>query len=36
LASACDIRIARKDTLFSVREVDVGLAADLGTRLSVD
>jgi delta(3,5)-delta(2,4)-dienoyl-CoA isomerase len=31
LITACDIRFCTKDTLFSVREVDVGLAADLGT-----
>jgi delta(3,5)-delta(2,4)-dienoyl-CoA isomerase len=29
--TACDIRICSKDAVFSVREVDVGLAADLGT-----
>ncbi|KAJ3305368.1 hypothetical protein HDV03_001661 [Kappamyces sp. JEL0829] len=31
LATACDIRFCTSDTVFSVREVDVGLAADLGT-----
>lgn len=31
LITACDIRFCTKDALFSVREVDVGLAADLGT-----
>jgi len=31
ILSACDIRIAAKGTLFSIREVQVGLAADIGT-----
>jgi len=31
LVSACDIRIASADAMFSVREVDVGMTADLGT-----
>lgn len=31
LASACDIRICAKDTQFTIKEVDVGLAADIGT-----
>ncbi len=29
--SACDIRYASKDARFSIKEVDVGLAADIGT-----
>ena len=29
--SACDVRFASKDAQFSVKEVDIGLAADLGT-----
>lgn len=29
--SACDIRYASQDAKFSVKEVDIGLAADLGT-----
>ena len=31
IMSACDIRYATKDTRFSVKEVDAGLAADIGT-----
>lgn len=31
IASACDFRYAAKDTLFSIREVDIGMAADMGT-----
>ncbi len=31
LASACDIRLCSKDTQFTIKEVDVGLAADIGT-----
>ncbi|KAI9331152.1 ClpP/crotonase-like domain-containing protein [Obelidium mucronatum] len=31
LITACDIRYASKDALFSVKEVDIGLAADVGT-----
>jgi len=31
IASACDIRLAAQDTELSIKEVDVGLAADLGT-----
>ena len=31
LTSACDIRYASKDAFFSIKEVDVGLAADVGT-----
>ncbi|RDD41192.1 Delta(3,5)-Delta(2,4)-dienoyl-CoA isomerase, mitochondrial [Trichoplax sp. H2] len=31
LISSCDIRLCSKDTYFSVKEVDVGLAADVGT-----
>lgn len=31
LITACDIRICAKDTKFSIKEVDVGLAADIGT-----
>lgn len=31
LTSACDIRICALTTRFSIKEVDVGLAADLGT-----
>lgn len=31
ILSACDVRIATKDARFSVREVDAGLAADIGT-----
>jgi len=31
LSSACDIRLCAKDTKFTIKEVDVGLAADIGT-----
>lgn len=31
LSSACDIRFAETSTKFSVKEVDIGLAADVGT-----
>lgn len=31
LSLACDIRICAVDTRFSVKEVDIGLAADIGT-----
>ena len=31
LASACDIRICSLDTQFTIKEVDIGLAADIGT-----
>jgi Delta3,5-Delta2,4-dienoyl-CoA isomerase len=31
ISSACDIRIAAQDTKFSIKEVDVAIAADLGT-----
>jgi Enoyl-CoA hydratase/isomerase len=31
ISSACDIRVAAQDTKFSIKEVDIGLAADLGT-----
>lgn len=31
MTTACDIRICSKDTRFSVREVEIGLAADIGT-----
>ena len=31
LITACDIRYSTQDAVFSVKEVDVGLAADLGT-----
>lgn len=31
LMTACDIRFCSRDAVFSVREVNVGLAADLGT-----
>lgn len=31
LISACDIRYCTKDAWFSVKEVDIGLAADIGT-----
>lgn len=31
VSSCCDVRICTKDTRFSVREVNIGLAADVGT-----
>ena len=31
IITACDIRWCTQDAVFSVKEVDVGLAADLGT-----
>jgi enoyl-CoA hydratase/carnithine racemase len=31
LSSACDIRICSKDAKFSIKEVDIGICADLGT-----
>ena len=31
LATACDIRLCSRDARFSVKEVDIGLAADVGT-----
>ena len=31
IISACDVRLCTKDALFSVKEVDIGIAADLGT-----
>ena len=31
LVTACDIRLCTEDAYFCVKEVDIGLAADLGT-----
>jgi Delta3,5-Delta2,4-dienoyl-CoA isomerase len=31
ISSACDIRLAAQDAKFSIKEVDIGIAADLGT-----
>jgi delta(3,5)-delta(2,4)-dienoyl-CoA isomerase len=31
LSSACDIRLATQDTKMSIKEVDIGIAADVGT-----
>ncbi|KAK6049819.1 enoyl-CoA hydratase/isomerase family protein [Cooperia oncophora] len=31
LITSCDIRYASSDALFSIREVDIGMAADVGT-----
>lgn len=31
ISTCCDVRICTKDTRFSVREVNIGLAADVGT-----
>jgi delta(3,5)-delta(2,4)-dienoyl-CoA isomerase len=31
LSSCCDVRVCSADTKFAVKEVDIGLAADIGT-----
>ncbi|CAF3793972.1 unnamed protein product [Rotaria socialis] len=31
LSACCDIRYSARDTIFSIKEVDIGLAADIGT-----
>jgi enoyl-CoA hydratase/carnithine racemase len=31
MTSACDIRICSKGAKFTIKEVDIGLAADIGT-----
>ena len=31
LSSACDIRLCSKDSKFTIKEVDIGICADLGT-----
>jgi delta(3,5)-delta(2,4)-dienoyl-CoA isomerase len=31
IVTACDIRYCSKDAWFCVKEVDIGLAADIGT-----
>jgi delta(3,5)-delta(2,4)-dienoyl-CoA isomerase len=31
ISAACDIRLCTKDAKFTIKEVDIGLAADLGT-----
>ncbi|KAL5354977.1 ClpP/crotonase-like domain-containing protein [Aspergillus floccosus] len=31
LSTACDVRVCARDTKFAVKEVDIGLAADIGT-----
>jgi delta(3,5)-delta(2,4)-dienoyl-CoA isomerase len=31
ISSACDIRICSKETKFTIKEVDIGLCADIGT-----
>lgn len=31
LSSACDIRLCSKDAKFSIKEIDIGMCADLGT-----
>ena len=31
LSSACDIRLCTKDAKFTIKEVDIGICADLGT-----
>ena len=31
ISSACDIRVASKDTKFTIKEIDIGVCADVGT-----
>ena len=31
ISSACDIRVCSKDAKFTIREIDIGMCADLGT-----
>lgn len=31
ISATCDIRICSKDTKFSIKEVDIGISADLGS-----
>ena len=31
MATACDIRVCSKGAKFTIKEVDIGLAADIGT-----
>lgn len=31
MSSACDIRLCTKDAKFTIKEVDIGICADLGT-----
>jgi delta(3,5)-delta(2,4)-dienoyl-CoA isomerase len=31
MATACDIRVCSKSVKFTIKEVDIGLAADIGT-----
>ena len=31
IASACDIRVCSREAKFSIREIDIGMCADLGT-----
>ena len=31
LSSACDIRVCAKDAKFSIKEIDIGMCADIGT-----
>jgi len=31
ISSACDIRICSKDAKFSIKEIEIGMCADLGT-----
>ena len=31
MSSACDIRLCSKDAKFTIKEVDIGICADLGT-----
>ena len=31
MTSACDIRLCSKDAKFTIKEVDIGICADLGT-----
>ena len=31
IATACDIRVCSKDAKFTIKEVDIGICADIGT-----
>jgi enoyl-CoA hydratase/carnithine racemase len=31
IACACDIRVCSKDAKFTIKEVDIGMCADVGT-----
>ena len=31
ISSACDIRVCASDTKFTIKEIDIGMCADIGT-----